>query len=141
MLISIIKTQIMINLFKQFRICILLGLLIASGNLVMAQGTTSTSEFKISNKALKEYVGQYNFDPKAERGFDITISLDGDDRLMAQPTNKSQPLSLLAALEKDKFEIVNTDGLSVAFNRNDKGKIVSLEFSQGSLSFLALRKN
>ena len=120
---------------------ILVLLFSAISNFLAAQGSTSTSAYKISKESLKEYVGQYNFDQKAEMGFDVTVSLDGNTRLMAQPTDKSQPLTLLAALEKDSFELVGTNGLRIAFTRNEKGKIVSLKLYRGDQSFTALRKD
>ena len=120
---------------------ILVLLFSAISNFLAAQGSTSTSAYKISKESLKEYVGQYNFDQKAEMGFDVTVSLDGNTRLMAQHTDKSQPLTLLAALEKDSFELVGTNGLRIAFTRNEKGKIVSLKLYRGDQSFTALRKD
>ncbi|MCE7993275.1 MAG: hypothetical protein HEP71_14915 [Roseivirga sp.] len=107
------------------------------GQQAMAQGKTSSSDHEISNKELKEYAGNYK--AEASPGFDITISLDGDDRLMAQPSDKSQPITLLRANAKDKFTLVNTGGLKISFNREDD-KIISLTFSQGGQSFTAKRE-
>ncbi|GAB5523733.1 MAG: hypothetical protein Roseis2KO_16050 [Roseivirga sp.] len=104
----------------------------------MAQAKTSSDAHEIANKELKEYTANYKAD--AGQGFDITISLDGDDRLMAQPTNKSQPNTLLKATAKDKFDLANTGGLKITFNREDD-KIVSLTFSQGGQSFTAKRED
>lgn len=107
------------------------------GQQAMAQRTTSSDTHEISNKELKEYLGNYK--AEAGPGFDITISLDGDDRLMAQPTNKSQPNTLLRATAKDKFDLVNTGGLVISFNR-ENDKVVSLTFSQGGQSFKAKKE-
>lgn len=112
---------------------------LASGQNLLAQGKTSTDTHSISNEALREYVGQY--DPEGDQFFSITVSLDGEDRLMAQPTDKSQPLTLLGAQAKDKFDLVGTGGLQITFNRDDDDKIVSLTFSQGGQSFTAKRKD
>lgn len=102
-----------------------------------AQGKTSTSQFEIKNEDLKAYVGQY--DP--ESGFfSITVSLDGEDRLMAQPTDKSQPLTLMEALAKDKFELPAAGGIQFTFTRDENDKIISLTFSQNGQSFTAKRK-
>ena len=101
-----------------------------------AQSKTSSSAHEISNDDLKEYVGQY--DPEGGQFFSVTVSLDGDDRLMAQPTDKSEPLTLLSATEKDKFDLVGPP-IQLAFQRDDKGKIISLTLSQGGNSFTALR--
>lgn len=100
----------------------------------LAQSKTSSDAYTISNEALKEYLGEYNID--GGQGFNITITLDGDDKLMAQPSNKSQPNTLLRATAADKFDLVNTGGLKIAFNREDD-KIVSLTFSQGMQGFTA----
>lgn len=105
-----------------------------------AQNTTSTETYNISKKDLKEYVGEYKYDGKAERGFDITVSLDGESNLMAQPTDKSQPLSLAMALGKDKFELAKTGGLILSFTRSKKGGILSLTISKGDNSFTCLRQ-
>jgi hypothetical protein len=102
----------------------------------LAQDKTSSDAHTVSNEALKEYVGEYNID--GGQGFNITITLDGDDKLMAQPSNKSQPNTLLKATAADKFDLVNTGGLKIAFNREDD-KIVSLTFSQGTQAFTAKR--
>lgn len=107
------------------------------GQQAMAQGKTSSDAHELPNKELKTYLGDYKAEGGA--GFDITISLDGDDRLMAQPSNKSQPNTLLKATAKDKFDLVNTGGLKITFNREDD-KIVSLTFSQGGQSFTAKKE-
>ncbi len=107
------------------------------GQQAMAQGKTSSDAHKVTNEELKAYLGNYK--AEAGPGFDITISLDGDDRLMAQPTNKSQPNTLLRATAKDKFDLVNTGGLVISFNREDD-KVVSLTFSQGGQSFSAKKE-
>lgn len=103
----------------------------------LAQNKTSSTAHEISNEDLKEYVGQY--DPEGGQFFSVTVSLDGDDRLMAQPTDKRQPLTLLSATAKDKFDLVGPP-IQIAFQRDDKGKIISLTLSQGSNSFTALRQ-
>ncbi len=107
------------------------------GQQAMAQEKTSSDAHEIANKELKAYLGDYK--KEAGPGFDITISLDGDDRLMAQPSNKSQPNTLLKATAKDKFDLMNTGGLKITFNREDD-KIVSLTFSQGGQSFTAKKE-
>lgn len=107
------------------------------GQQAMAQGKTSSEAHPVTNKELKEYTG--NYVAEAAPGFNITISLDGDDRLMAQPTDKSQPNTLLKANDKDKFTLVNTGGLKISFNREDD-KVVSLTFSQGGQSFTAKKE-
>lgn len=108
------------------------------GQQAIAQAKTSSDVHEVSNKELKTYLGDYKAEGGA--GFDITISLDGDDRLMAQPSNKSQPNTLLKATAKDKFDLVNTGGLKITFNR-EEDKIVSLTFSQGGQSFTAKRED
>lgn len=107
-----------------------------SGHQAFAQQKTSNSENPIESKELKQYTGKY--DPEGNF-FSITISLDGEDRLMAQPTDKSQPLTLMSFKGKDKFELVGTNGLQISFNRDDKQKIISLTFSEGGRSFTAKR--
>lgn len=107
------------------------------GQQAMAQGKTSSEAHPVTNKELKEYTGSYV--AEASHGFNITISLDGEDRLMAQPTDKSQPITLLKANDKDKFSLVNTGGLKISFNREDD-KVVSLTFSQGGQSFTAKKE-
>ena len=102
-----------------------------------AQSKTSTEAHSLKNEELKEYLGKYDPDGTEGRAFSITISLDGEDRLMAQPTNKSQPNTLLAAEAKDKFNLVGTGGLQISFTRDENDKIVSLRFSQGSQGFTA----
>ena len=103
---------------------------------VMAQGKTSSDAHEISNKDLKTYVGQYN--PENGQFFNITVSMDGEDRLMAQPTDKSEPLTLLRATAKDKFDLVGTP-ITMSFERDDKDKIISLTLMQGGRSFTAKR--
>ncbi len=102
-----------------------------------AQSKTSTDAYEISNEDLKEYVGQY--DPEGGQFFSITISLQGEEKLMAQPTDKRNPLTLMAATAKDKFNLVGPP-INMTFNRNDDGKIVSVTFAQGGRSFNAMRK-
>ena len=102
-----------------------------------AQSKTSTDAYEISNEDLKEYVGQY--DPEGGQFFSITISIQGEEKLMAQPTDKRQPLTLLAATAKDKFNLVGPP-INITFNRDDAGKIISLTFAQGGNSFKAIRK-
>ncbi len=110
-------------------------LLVGLSNNVLAQNKTSSQTFEIKNEDLKEYVGQYNPDDNSYY-FNITISMDGDDRLMAQPTDKSQPNTLMVATEKDYFDLAGTP-LVINFNRDDAGKIESLTFTQGQQSFTA----
>ncbi len=102
--------------------------------------TTSSDTYQIENKELKAYVGEYIYDNNAEQGFDITVSMDGDAKLMAQPTNKSQPITLLVAFEEDKFDLTNTGGLKMEFKRNDKKEIVSLTIWSNGHSFTCVRK-
>ncbi|MBO3698559.1 DUF3471 domain-containing protein [Roseivirga sp. E12] len=102
--------------------------------------TTSSDAHKIENKELKAYVGEYIYDNNSEQGFDITVSMDGGAKLMAQPTNKSQPITLLVAFEEDKFDLTNTGGLKMEFKRNDKKEIVSLTIWSDGHSFTCLRK-
>ncbi len=99
---------------------------------------TSTEEHK--KESLKAYVGEYNFDSKADFGFDVTISYDEERGLQAQPTDKSQPLATLMAVEKDQFELLQTGGLFATFKRNDKGEIISLVMSNGDRSFTCVKK-
>ena len=106
-------------------------------NVTLAQSKTSTDAYEISNEDLKEYVGQY--DPEGGQFFSITISIQGEEKLMAQPTDKRQPLTLMAATAKDKFDLVGPP-IDLTFNRNDDGKIVSVTFAQGGNSFTAKRK-
>lgn len=106
------------------------------GQQAMAQGTTSSDAHTLTNEQLKEFVGQ--FDPPAGQFFSITVSLDGDDKLMAQPTDKSQPNTLMVAKAEDKFELLNTGGITFTFTR-ENDKIVSLTFAQGGQSFTATK--
>lgn len=108
--------------------------LVFIGQQASAQNVTATEAHKLSNDDLKEFLGQ--FDPPDGQFFSITISLDGDDRLMAQPTNKSQSMALLKVTDKDTFELVDTGGVSILFNREDD-KIVSLTLTQSGRSFTA----
>jgi len=103
----------------------------------MAQTKTSTDAYEISNEDLKEYVGQY--DPEGGQFFSVTVSLDGDDKLKAQPTDKSQPMTLMAATAKDKFDLVGPP-INFTFNRGEDGKIISLTFAQGANAFTAIKK-
>lgn len=119
-------------------LCLTFLLSIAISKSAFAQGKTSTEANEISNEALKEYLGQY--DPGNGQGFSITVSLDGEDRLMAQPTNKSQPLTLLRAKGKDQFSLVNTGGLEISFTRDENDKVISLTFSSSGQTFTAKRK-
>lgn len=105
-----------------------------------AQGTTSNKDHEIADKDLGAYVGEYTFDKVAEQGFDVTILLDGKNKLMAQPTNKSQPLTMLMAKATDKFELMNTGGLIVTFQKDKNGKIISIKISEGGQSFTCMRK-
>lgn len=105
-----------------------------------AQETTTNKQYEISDKALKAYVGEYIYDGKAEQGFDVSVSLSGDSKLMAEPTSKSQPITMLSARAEDKFELQDTDGLMMAFQKDEKGKIVSLTISRGSQTFTCIRK-
>lgn len=106
------------------------------GQHAMAQATTSSDAHTLTNEQLKEFVGQ--FDPPTGQFFSITVSLDGEDKLKAQPTDKSQPNTLLVAKAKDKFELLNTGGITFTFTREDD-KIVSLTFAQGGQSFIATK--
>ena len=105
-------------------------------NSSFAQTKTSNSAFEISIEDLKEFIGDYKANDL--NYFNITISLNGDEKLMAQPTDKSEPNTLLVATKKDHFELANTP-LKIHFNRNEKEEILSLTFSQGSESFTASR--
>lgn len=129
------------NLSKTYLTTPLLTLLlVAFGSQLFAQETTSTKDIKISTEDLKTYVGEYLYDNKSEQGFDITVSIEGDVKLMAQPTNKSQPLTTLVAISEDRFELTDTGGLQITFNRNDKKEIISLIISNDGSSFTCLRK-
>lgn len=103
---------------------------------LLAQNKTSSSAFEISVDGLKEFVGDYKTNDS--NYFNITISMNGDEKLMAQPTDKSEPNTLLVATKKDYFNLANTP-LKIHFNRNEDGEIESLTFSQGSESFTASR--
>lgn len=87
--------------------------------------------------ALKEFVGQYN--KEGNTGFDITVSIK-DDKLYAQPTDKSQPLTEMILVEKDKYDLKNTGGLKISFTRGEDGKITHLTFSSGGNQFNALKE-
>lgn len=102
--------------------------------------TFSTLKAQDNNpsESLKEFVDQYN--KEGNTGFNITVSIK-DDKLYAQPTDKSQPLTEMVLLEKDKYELKNTSGLKVSFNRDDDNKIVSLTFtSNNGMEFTALKE-
>ncbi len=104
-----------------------------------AQGTNNTKKEELSKKELKEYTGEYLFDNKSERGFDVVVSLENGKDLMAQPTDKSQPLTSLIAIGKDHFELARTNGLEMVFVRDKKGKIISLELFRGDQGFTAIK--
>ena len=89
------------------------------------------------SEALKEFVGQYN--KEGNTGFNITVSIK-DDKLHAQPTDKSQPLTELVLLEKDKYELKNTGGLKISFTRDENGKITHLTFDSGGMQFNAQKE-
>lgn len=112
----------------------------ALGSQLFAQEATATKDVKISNEELKAFVGEYQYDNKSQQGFDITVSMEGDVKLVAQPTNKSQPLTTLVALAEDKFELTNTGGLIIQFTRNEKKEIISLTISSDGGSFTCLKK-
>lgn len=122
---------------SQSLIILLLTLLSYS---TFAQGTTSSKDHVIADKDLKAYVGEYAFDKAAAQGFDISVTLSGENKLMAQPSNKSQPLTMLVAKSEDKFELMNTGGLIMTFQKDKKGKIISLKISEGGQSFTCMRK-
>ena len=122
---------------KACRLFLCLMVMGTFANVALAQSKTSTAAYELSNEQLKEYVGQY--DPEGDQYFSVTVSLSGEDKLMAQPTDKSQPLTLMAATAKDKFDLVGTP-IQFTFKRNDAGKIISLTFEQGGRSFEAIRK-
>ena len=111
-------------------------ILLFLSNSLLAQNKTSSSAFEISVDGLKEFVGDYKTNDA--NYFNITISMNGDEKLMAQPTDKSEPNTLLVATKKDYFNLANTP-LKIHFNRNEAGEIESLTFSQGSESFTASR--
>lgn len=105
--------------------------------LVLATFSTLKAQENNPSEALKEFVGQYN--KEGNTGFNITISIK-EDKLHAQPTDKSQPLTEMALVEKDKYDLKNTGGLKISFTRNEKGEIVSLTFSSSGTQFKALKQ-
>lgn len=127
------------TIFYNFKVSFIILLSLFSFS-AFAQETTSNKSFEIANKDLKAYVGEYIYDNKAEQGFDITVSLDGEHKLMGQPTNKSQPLSMLSAQAKDKFELTNTGGLIMTFQKDKSDKIISLTITSDGHSFVCIRK-
>lgn len=105
---------------------------------VLMLTTFSTLQAQDSPKeTLKEFVGQYN--KEGNTGFNITVSIK-DDQLHAQPTDKSQPLTELVLIEKDKYDLKNTGGLKISFARDEDGKITHLTFSSGGNQFKALKQ-
>ena len=105
--------------------------------LVLATFSTLQAQDNNPSEALKEFVGQYNKEGNA--GFNITVSIK-DDKLHAQPTDKSQPLTELVLIEKDKYDLQNTGGLKISFARDENGKITHLTFSSGGNQFNALKE-
>ena len=126
----------MIQVIKNGKWLIAALTLLCLSNSSFAQSKTSSSAFEITNKDLKEFVGDYKTDDP--NNFNITISMNGEDKLMAQPTDKSEPNTLLVATKKDYFDLAQTP-LKINFNRGENGKIESLTFSQESESFTAKR--
>ena len=105
--------------------------------LMLVTFSTLSAQDNKATDALKEYVGQYNKEGNA--GFNITVSIK-DDKLHAQPTDKSQPLTELVMSEKDKYDLKNTGGLKISFSRDEDGKITHLTFASGGTQFIALKK-
>ena len=130
------QIQNMTQVIKTSKWVIAMLAFLCISNSSFAQSKTSSTAFEMSNEDLKEFVGEYNSsDPGA---FNITISMIGDEKLMAQPTSKSEPNTLLVATKMDHFDL-NRTPLKIHFNRDDKGKIESLTFSQGNTKFTAKR--
>ena len=73
--------------------------------LVVMLMLTTFSTLQVQNnpsEALKEFVGQYN--KEGNTGFDITVSIK-DDKLHAQPTDKSQPLTEMVLVERVAYRL------------------------------------
>ena len=98
----------------------------------------SVSTLLAQDKAAKDYVGQYI--SSTDRGFDITVSLNNENVLMAQPSDKSQPLTEMVEVAGDKYELKNTKGLRISFTRNKEGVVISLTFEGGNRKFEATKK-
>lgn len=119
-----------IALRKALFICLTLAI----SSVALAQKTEKKED------TTKEYAGQYTYDNKSDFGFDVTVTYDKDNGLRAEPTDKSQPKADLMALGKDEFELLKTGGLIATFNRDDKGKIISITLSAGDRSFTCIRE-
>jgi hypothetical protein len=127
----------MIQVIKKGKWLIAAITILCLSNSSFAQSQTSSKAFEITNKDLKEFVGDYKTDDP--NYFNITISMNGDDKLMAQPTDKSEPNTLMVTTKKDFFDLANTL-IKIHSNRGENGRIVSLTFSAGGESFDAKRK-
>ncbi len=123
--------------FNSLRKVIFICLVITISVNCFAQQTATEADKK---ESLKGYAGEYIYDSKSDFGFDVTISYDEERGLQAQPTDKSQPLATLMAVEKDQFELLQTGGLFAIFKRNEKGEIISLVMSNGDRSFTCMKK-
>jgi uncharacterized protein DUF3471 len=126
----------MIQAIKTSKWVIVAVALLCLSNSSFAQSKTSSSAFEINDKALKEYAGDYKTEDS--NYFNITISITDKDKLMAQPTDKSEPITLLVATKKDYFDLAQMPS-KIRFNRAENGTIESLTFSQGSVNFTAKR--
>lgn len=104
---------------------------------VLAAFSTLKAQDNNPSEALKEFVGQYN--KEGNTGFNITVSIE-DDKLHAQPTDKSQPLTEMVLLEEDKYELKNTGGLKISFTRGGDSKITHLTFSSAGTQFNAMKE-
>lgn len=82
--------------------------------------------------SLDEYVGEYEL-----MGMTITIKLEDDGLKMNVP---GQPEYSLSPIRTDVFDLVDMDGFSVIFGRDDAGAINTMTSAQPNGNFKAERK-
>ncbi|OEK05380.1 DUF3471 domain-containing protein [Roseivirga misakiensis] len=104
------------------------------------QTTAAKAKEKTNDKALKAYVGAYEFDKNTDMGFDVTVWLEENGNLYAQPSNESQPPAQLIKVSEDKFELANTGGLMMSFERDKKKEVISLRISEADQFFTCIKK-
>lgn len=81
---------------------------------------------------LDEFVGEYEL-----MGMTITIKLEEEGLTMTVP---GQPVYSLAPIREDVFDLVDMDGFSVIFGRDDDGNIITMTSAQPNGNFKAERK-
>lgn len=81
---------------------------------------------------LDEFAGEYEL-----MGMTITIKLEEEGLTMTVP---GQPVYSLAPIREDVFDLVDMDGFSVIFGRDDDGNITTMTSAQPNGNFKAERK-